>query len=43
MDLTNCEINLDLNWSKKSLIVVIDVTDQGTIFSIIETKLIFKL
>ena len=29
----NCEINLDLKWSKKRVIVITAVADQGTIFS----------
>ena len=33
------EINLDQNWSKKCVIVVTDVVNQGTTFSIIDTKL----
>ena len=39
MPLINCEINLDLNWSKKCVIVVTDVADQGETFSISDTKL----
>ena len=39
MPLINCEINLDLNWSKKCAMVVTDVADQGAIFSITHTKL----
>ena len=37
--LTNCEINIDLNWSKMHVIVAIDVADQVTTFSITDTKL----
>ena len=29
MHLINCEINLDLNWSKRCVIVAIAVADQG--------------
>ena len=36
ISLINCEINLDLNWSKKCVIVA---TDQGATFSIIDAKL----
>ena len=38
MCLINCEINLDLNWSKKCVIVVTDVEDQGAIFSMTDAK-----
>ena len=38
MSLINCEINLDLNWSKKCAIAVTAVTDQGATFSITDTK-----
>ena len=38
MLLTNCEINLDANWSKNCVIVVKNA-DQGTILSITDTKL----
>ena len=39
MPLINCDINLSLNWSKKRIIVVTDVTDQIITFSITDTKL----
>ena len=39
ISLTNCEINIDLNWSKMHVIVAIDVADQVTTFSITDTKL----
>ena len=39
MPLINCHINLSLNWSKKRIIVVTDVTDQIITFSITDTKL----
>ena len=35
----NCEINLDLKWSRKRVIVITAVADQGTIFSITDAKL----
>ena len=38
MPLINCEINLDLNWSK-NWIIVANNTDQATTFSITNTKL----
>ena len=38
MFLINCEINLDLNWSKNCIIVA-NNADQETIFSITDTKL----
>ena len=39
MPLINCEINLDLiNWCKKSVILATDAPDQGTTFSITDTK-----
>ena len=37
--LINCEINLDLNWSKTCAIVITNVADQGATFSITDTKL----
>ena len=37
--LINCEINLDLIWSKNCLIVAADVADQGATFLITDTKL----
>ena len=39
MPLINCEINLDLNWSKNCIIVVTDVANQVITFSITDTKL----
>ena len=39
MPLINCEINLDLNWSKKCVIVATTVEDQGATFLITDTKL----
>ena len=39
MSLINCEINLDLNWSKKCVIVATAVRNQGVTFSITDTKL----
>ena len=39
MSLTNCEINLDLNWSKNCIIVATSVTNQGATLSITDTKL----
>ena len=39
ISLINCEINLDLNWSKKCIKVATDVADQGTLFSITGSKL----
>ena len=38
MFLTTCEINLDLNWSKKCVIEATSIADQGVTFSITETK-----
>ena len=38
MSLINCEINLDLNWSKYCVIVVTVVVDQGAMFSITGKK-----
>ena len=32
MFLINCEIDLDLNWSKKCVIVATDVANQSTTF-----------
>ena len=34
----NFEINLDLNWSKKSVIVITNVADQGVTFSLTDTN-----
>ena len=39
MPLINCEITLDLNWSKNQVIVATDVADQGSKFLITDTKL----
>ena len=39
MPLINCEINLDLNWSEKCVIVATKVAAQATTFSITDTKL----
>ena len=39
MPLINCEINLDLNCSKKCVIVATTVADQGATFSTTDTKL----
>ena len=38
--LINGEINLDLNWYKKCVIVATDIADQGAIFSITDAKLL---
>ena len=39
MSLTNCEVNLILNWSENSFIVFTNVVNQATTFTISETKL----
>ena len=39
MPLTNCEITLNLNWSEKCVITATNVANQGTKFSITDTKL----
>ena len=39
MPLINCEVNLLLTWSANCVIVYIDVADQGSTFTITETKL----
>ena len=39
MPLINCEVNLLLTWSVNCVIVYIDVADQGSTFTITETKL----
>ena len=39
MSLINCEIDLDLNWSEKCVIVATAVGNQGVTFSITDTKL----
>ena len=38
MSLINCEINLELNWSKNCVIVVTAVVNQGATFSIADRK-----
>ena len=38
MSLINCEINLDLIWSK-NCVILINNSDQATTFSIADTKL----
>ena len=40
--LSNCEINLDLNWSKNCIIGT-NNANQATLFSIIDTKLYFPV
>ena len=39
MPLINCEINIDLNWSKKYIIAATNVAAQARTFSITDTKL----
>ena len=39
MSLVNCEINLNLNCSENCVIVSTSVADQGTTFSITDTRL----
>ena len=39
MLLINCEIKLDLNWSKNCVIVATDVANHGAIFSLSDAKL----
>ena len=39
MPLINCEITLDLNWSKNCIIVITDIATQATVFSITDTNL----
>ena len=39
MPLINCEVNLDLNWSKSLIKAITDVTNQVITFSITDTKL----
>ena len=39
MPIINCEINFDLNWSKKCVIAATTIANQGATFSIIDTKL----
>ena len=43
MRLINCEINLDLNWSEKCVIVATAVANQGTTLSITDTRLYFPV
>ena len=38
MPLVNCEINLDLNWSKKCVIRATDVANQAVTFSMNDTN-----
>ena len=39
MRLINCEVNLDLDWSKNYVIVYTNVANQGATFPITETKI----
>ena len=39
MALINCEINLDLNWSEKCIIMATDIENKGSTFSITVGKL----
>ena len=39
MFLINCEINLELNWSKKCVLAATNVANQGVIFSITDTEI----
>ena len=39
MPVINCKINIDLNWSKRCVIVATNVANQVTIFSVTDTKL----
>ena len=41
MSLINCEINLDLNWYKKCVIVATNAAAQETTFWITDTKIYF--
>ena len=43
MSLINCEINLDLNWSKTCIIVTTNIANQAEIFSMTDTKLYVPL
>ena len=43
MTLINCEIDLDLNWCGKCVIVATDVANQGAVLSINDTKLYVPL
>ena len=38
-DVFNCEINVDLNWSKKCVKIANSAADQGATFPITDTKL----
>ena len=42
MPLINCEINLDLNWSKKCVRVTTAIANLGATLSITDTKLYFS-
>ena len=39
MPFNNCEINLDLNWSKNCVLLATNLAAQATTFSIADTKL----
>ena len=39
LSLINCEINLDLNWYKKCVIVTTNIAHQSSTYSITDTKL----
>ena len=43
MPLTNCEINLILNWSKECVIASNTAANQATTFTITDTKLYIPL
>ena len=43
MPLINCEINLDLHWSKNCIVVDTNVAVQATTFSITDAKLCVNL
>ena len=43
MSLTNCEINIDLNWSKECVTVATTIVNQGATFSITDTKIYVSL
>ena len=43
MSLINCEINIDLNWSKTCIIVTTNIANQAEIFSLTDTKLYVPL
>ena len=42
MLLINCEVNLDINWSEKGVIVITAVANQGTKIKVCFTKKNFK-